>query len=117
MVSPKHYCADVDQFLPQPQDMEHAIEALLASELFKYHTDRMMGIVMQEAQEVSGSLGGADIEYKPSRPIYLLSYHPVLRVQASQYLQITSEMEEAVGDSCGGGQRGSGRGKPETVVS
>ena len=97
--------------------MEHAIEALLTSELFKYHTDRMMGIVMQEAQEVSGSLGGADIEYKPSRPVYLLSYHPVLRIQASQYLQITSEMEKAAGDFGRGSQRGCGRGKPATVVS
>jgi hypothetical protein len=33
--------------------MQSAIQALLASELFKYHTDRMLGIVMSEAQEVS----------------------------------------------------------------
>lgn len=45
--------ANVDQYLPLPSDMQHAVQELLASELFKYHTDRMLGIVMAEAQEVS----------------------------------------------------------------
>ncbi|KAI9635596.1 uncharacterized protein MKK02DRAFT_26305 [Dioszegia hungarica] len=40
-----------DQFLPTQDDMQHAVKALLASELFKYHTERMLGIVMVEAQE------------------------------------------------------------------
>lgn len=37
--------------------MQHAVKALLASELFKYHTERMLGIVMVEAQEVSQLTG------------------------------------------------------------
>lgn len=45
--------ADPDHYLPLSNDMQSAIQALLASELFKYHTDRMLGIVMSEAQEVS----------------------------------------------------------------
>ena len=33
--------------------MFNAVELLLASELFKYHYERMIGLVMVEAQEVS----------------------------------------------------------------
>jgi hypothetical protein len=33
--------------------MQHAVSILLESELFTYHYDRMVGIMMGDAQEVS----------------------------------------------------------------
>lgn len=42
-----------DQYLPSAAEMQHAIQLLLASELFRFYHERMVGLIMVDAQEVS----------------------------------------------------------------
>ena len=43
----------LDLYLRDPSEMQHAVELLLESELFEFHYERMVGIMMGDAQEVS----------------------------------------------------------------
>ena len=43
----------IDAYLPQPSDMHHAVSLLLESELFTYHYERMVALIMSDAQEVT----------------------------------------------------------------
>ncbi|WVR04292.1 hypothetical protein IAU60_001292 [Kwoniella sp. DSM 27419] len=46
------FCAAYhDKYLPTPDEMHHAIDILLDSELFTFHYERMVGIMMSDAQE------------------------------------------------------------------
>lgn len=42
-----------DIYLQSPIEMQGAISFLLESELFEYHYERMVGVMMGDAQEVS----------------------------------------------------------------
>jgi hypothetical protein len=42
-----------DNYLNAAHEMYHAVDMLLGSELYTYHSERMVGIMMSDAQEVS----------------------------------------------------------------
>ena len=50
----------VEKYLSNPQDMYQAINLLLDSELFTYHYERMVGIMMTDAQEVGQLLSSPE---------------------------------------------------------
>ena len=57
--------------------MCHAIDLLLASELFTYHYERMVGIMMTDAEEVCCGVDCAEIQNTNPHELYFL-YHLVL---------------------------------------
>lgn len=43
----------LDKYIASSQEMQHAVTLLLDCELFTFHYERMVGILMTDAQEVS----------------------------------------------------------------
>ena len=44
-----------EQYLQSPLQLEHAIDLLLDSELFQFHSERMSEIIVQDAKNVMSS--------------------------------------------------------------
>lgn len=61
-----------DEYLQSAQEMYQAVESLLDSELYTFYYERMVGIMMVDAQEVSSfHISFCDVvssyaEYKPT---------------------------------------------------
>lgn len=59
--------------------MQHAIQLLLVSELFRFYHERMVGLIMVDAQEVRAPLGSPMLTEQNTNPheLYIL-YHIIL---------------------------------------
>lgn len=93
--------------------MNVAIDLLLSSELFTYYRERMVGIMMGDAQEVSQlelrllkMLGAHWAEHEPARTVHLVPHHSELWTQASEPFPEPQEVVQAAADA--GRGRGDG---------
>jgi hypothetical protein len=44
---------EADQYLTTPNEMHHAIDRILDSELFNFHSERMLALLMKTCEQVS----------------------------------------------------------------
>lgn len=75
-----------EQYLQSPLQIEHACDMLLSSELFTFHSERMCERMVDDAQNVSNSLGIP----------YLSSFHPLRFPSLFSHMPLLAEHRPAL---------------------
>lgn len=88
------------------REHQQVLAMLVKSDLFRYYSERMIGLIMTGAEEVClriESVSSTDTpnltEHQSSHALHPLQHSAILRSQAPLSLPITSQMEKAASQS------------------